>query len=252
MTSERRWLRCVSIGAFVALCSSSSGACEPVVPFIRVVGGPAILTGSAIALPIAIGLKSLLFAFLQKRLRYSVAVMFMIAGNILTTFIGVIVAAMIGSGAAWLFGIPIVWALCWLPSKRMVAVSSRQWVQHLSPGLLSFFMTGALVVSCVLFLVGQAAILADRLAFYWVIKFAAVYLALLVSILLSAFWEEWVVWRLSRLPQEQTFMVPVVRANLYVMLLIMLFGAAMMLPKRLKSPDFLVQSYRHIVASVSR
>ena len=251
MTASKTWLRTFCT-IFAALCACPAYACEPVVPFIRIVAGPAILMGSAIALPIAICLKALLFAAQQKRLSYWLAVLLMVAGNILTTVVGIIVATMIGSGAAWIVGVPLVWLLCWLPSKRAVDISSRTWIHNLGPGFVAFLMTGALVISCFLFMLGQGAILTNRLITYWLIKFVAVYLALLVSILLSAFWEEWVVWRLSRLPESETFTTPVLRANLYVLLLMMAVAAAMMLPKRLKSPDFLVRGVRSVIAAVAR
>jgi hypothetical protein len=215
--------------------------CEPIVPFMRVAAGPAFIMESAIVLPIAVGLKSLLFARLQRHLRYWTAVTFMVAGNLLTTVVGAVAAAMLGSAGLWLAGIPIVWALCWFPAKRAIAISDRRWLKAFSPGLLAAMMTGALVLSCILFLAGQGAILANRFGLYWTIKFAAVYLALLVSILLSAFWEEWVVWALARIPERQNFGAAALRANLYVLLLIMIFAAAIMVPKRLERPDLLVR-----------
>ena len=70
----------------------------------------------------------------------------------------------------------------------------------------------------------------------------AIFTALIVSIVLTAFWEEWVVWKLSRSPVEFTgFIQPVIRANLVVLLCVMLFAAGIALPQRLKSPNFLVK-----------
>jgi len=73
----------------------------------------------------------------------------------------------------------------------------------------------------------------------------AIYIALGASIALSATWEEWMIWLLTARPANTTYFRPVVRANIYVLLAIMLCGAIVMLPKRLKSPDFLTRSHAH-------
>jgi len=103
-------------------------------------------------------------------------------------------------------------------------------------------MAVALVASCFLF--GISSLFADsnHLAVYWIWKLAAVYTALIVSIVLTAFWEEWVVWKLSRCPIEFTgYVQPVIRANLVVLLCVMLFAVGVALPQRFKSPNFLVK-----------
>lgn len=242
----------LSVAGIALAAAPAVYACEPILPFMQVVGGPALLTHSWIVLGAAVLGKSLLFAVLEKRLPAAKAVLLMVAGNVLTTFVGLLAAAMIGSGGTWLFGLPIVWALCWLPCRRAVAVSSRRWISRMPASLLSFAMTAAFALSCFLFIAARGAIVADQLALYWTIKLIAIYLALLPSILLSAFWEEWVIWRSLRLPAEVTFTAPVLRANLYVLLVVMLFAAGVMLPKRLMSPDFLVRLGRPAGGLASR
>jgi hypothetical protein len=224
------------------LCALSTVACEPIIPFMQVVGGPAIVTGSAIALVIAVALKSLLFAMLQKRLSYVRAVLLMIGGNVITTFVGLIVAAMMGSAGLTLIGMPVVWVLCWMPSKRVAMTRNVGTIG------LATAMTFALLVSVFFFAAAQGVLLDNQLVLYWGLKLTAVYLALIVSILLSVFWEEWFVWRVSRLPEEETFFAPVLRANIYVLLIIMVYAAAVVVPRRLSSPDFLVRLVRAIVA----
>jgi len=104
-------------------------------------------------------------------------------------------------------------------------------------------MTTALIASCILFMAGQGAILTNRLALYWMIKLAAVYLALIASIGLTTVWEEWAIWRLTSSPENTSFFGSVLRSNLYVLVLVMAVAAALMLPKRLKSPDFLARRH---------
>ena len=55
-----------------------------------------------------------------------------------------------------------------------------------------------------------------------------------------AFWEEWVVWKCSSCPVDYAgFVCSVIRANLIVLLCVMAFAAAVALPQRLKSADFM-------------
>ncbi|MDB6032092.1 MAG: hypothetical protein JWM16_2430 [Verrucomicrobiales bacterium] len=99
----------------------------------------------------------------------------------------------------------------------------------------------ALCMNCILFEFARAAVESPSLWLYWVLKFAALYVALLVSIVLSAFWEEWVVWRFwSREESDGRFVQPVLRANLLVLLCIMTFAAAVKIPKRFQARHFIV------------
>jgi len=90
-------------------------------------------------------------------------------------------------------------------------------------------------------MIGQGAIRAHQLVLYWSIKLLAIFLALLPSVTLTVIWEEWVIWRLSPHREGKTFFVSVLRSNLYVLILVMAVPAALILPKRLKSPDFLAK-----------
>jgi hypothetical protein len=54
-------------------------------------------------------------------------------------------------------------------------------------------MTGAMLASCILFMVGQGVLETHHLALYWIIKLAAILVALLASITLTTVWEEWVI-----------------------------------------------------------
>ena len=223
-------------------------ACEPVIPFIQVVAPALALSGSIAALGAAVLLKSMLFALFEKRILFFRGALFMFLGNIVTSFIGLIAAAMIGSGGVWAIGVPIVFFLSWWPARRIVAAKPGSWFTRMSPGGIATLLTAALCVSCIFFSIGQAAILANRLALYWIIKLLAVYIALVASIALTATWEEWAIWRLAAKPENTAYFGAVIRANVYVLVFIMAFGAVIMLPRRLKSPDFLTK--RHPVRLV--
>jgi hypothetical protein len=112
-------------------------------------------------------------------------------------------------------------------------------------------MTIAFLTSCILFMAGQGALETRQLALYWVGKLTAVFLALFGSVTLTTVWEEWVIWRLSSRPDGTNFFAPVLRATLYVVLFVMAIAAAFIVPKRLKSPDFLARRHGHTVAQMS-
>jgi len=234
--------KCILAAALWFSFAVSSQACEPIIPFIKVVGGPGLLTRSWIILFLAVALKTLLFAVLQKHLSFIRASLLMFAGNVLTAFVGVLAAAMIGSGPIMLIGIFIVWGLSLIPARRLLTIVKHPCLGKFNAAGLAGSMSLALAASCLLF--GISARFADtnQLMVYWVWKIIAVYLALAVSIILTAFWEEWVVWKFSSCPADYSgYVQPVIRANLVVLMCIMLFAAAVTLPKRLKSPNFLVK-----------
>ena len=232
--------------------ASPALACEPVVPFMQVMVPALALTGSIFVLVAAVIVKSVLFAVFERRLPRLHAAWRMFLGNVLTSFVGLLVAVMIASGAGiWLVGVPLVCILCWLPSRRLVKVAPVAWLARTSPAGLAGMMTSALLASCILFMVGQGAIRSHQLTLYWIIKLIAIFLALLASVTLTTVWEEWVVWRLSSRPEGKGFFVSVLRTNLYVLVLVMVVPAALILPKRLESPDFLAKRPSATVAQRS-
>jgi hypothetical protein len=225
----------------LVLSSTTAQACEPIIPFMQVVAGPGFLTQSLLVLMFVVLVKSLAFAKWQKNIGPFRAFVFMVIGNVLTTVIGFVAAAMIGSGSIWIIGAPIVFALCYLPAKRLVAAVPHPKLAGSNPAAIAALMTAGLFVSCFLFGFAQYELIETSLTAYWIGKVIAVYVALIVSIALTAFWEEWVVWRLSRCrTNEAGFAQPVIRANLLVLLLVMLVSAGFMLPKRLHARGFLV------------
>src|SRR5208282_4527438 len=234
------------------IVASPALACEPVVPFMQVMVPALALSGSILVLAVAVVAKSALFAVFERRLPRLRAAWRMFLGNVLTSFVGLLVAVMIASGAGmWLVGVPLVCIVCWLPARRLVKVAPVAWLTRISPAGIAGMMTSALLASCILFMVGQGAIRSHQLTLYWIIKLIAIFLALLASVTLTTVWEEWVVWRLSSRPEGKGFFVSVLRTNLYVLVLVMVVPAVLILPKRLKSPDFLAKRPSTTVAQRS-
>jgi hypothetical protein len=180
----------------------------------------------------AVVVKSLLFAYLERRIPRLHAAWRMFLGNVLTSFVGILVAAMIGSGPVWLIGVPLVCGLCWLPSRRLVREAPLKVLSRFSPLGVAAVMTFALLASCVLFSVSRGAIAAHQLALYWAIKILAIFLALFASVTLTTIWEEWAIWRLSSRPEGTEYFTSVLRTNLYVLVLVLAVPAALILPKR--------------------
>jgi hypothetical protein len=231
----------------VAFTAKPTLACEPVVPFMQVMVPAIALSGSMLVLAAAVVLKSVLFAIFERRLPRVRAAWRMFLGNILTSLIGLLVAVMIASAPSfWLIGAPLVCALCWLPTRRLVEAAPLPWLAQRSPAALAGLMTGAMVVSCILFMAGRGALETHQHVFYWIIKLVAIFLALLASMTLTTVWEEWTIWRLSSYPEGTGFFASVLRTNLYVLLFVMAVPAVLILPKRLKSPDFIAKRHNTV------
>jgi hypothetical protein len=228
----------------IAFTAKPTLACEPVVPFMQVMVPTIALSGSMLVLAAAVVLKSVLFAFFERRLPRVLAAWRMFLGNVLTSFVGLLVAVMIASAPSfWLIGAPLVCALCWLPTRRLVKAAPLAWLARRSPATLAGVMTGAMVASCIMFMAGQGALETHQHAFYWIIKLVAIFLALVASMTLTTVWEEWAIWRLSSRPEGTGFFKSVLRTNLYVLLFVMAVPAVLILPKRLKSPDFIAKRH---------
>src|SRR2546429_522088 len=145
----------------------------------------------------------------------------------------------------------LVYILCLLPSRRLVKAAPLAWLARTSPAALAGIMTCALLASCILFMAGRGALETHELVLYWIINLAAIFLALFASMTLTTVWEEWVIWRLSSHPDGTGFFASVLRANLYVLLLVMLVPAVLILPKRLHSPDFLAQRHNRAASQTN-
>ncbi len=244
-----RWLLLVGASVLVA---SPAWACEPVVPFMQVMLPALALSGSLLVLAAAVLVKSLLFGFFERRLPFVSAAWRMFAGNVLTSVVGFLVAVMIASSAGiWVIGLPVVCLFCWLPARRLVKVAPLPWLKRMFPSAIAGMMTSALLASCILFVVGREAVEIHQLAFYWTVKVAAIFLALVASVTLTTIWEEWTIWRLSKRPKGTEFFTSVLRTNHYVLVLVLAVPAVMILPKRLKSPDFLARRHTTVVSQAA-
>jgi hypothetical protein len=208
------------------------------VPFVKAVGGPGFLAAAFVILGVVVLLKSATFARFQQKLTFTKALLWMLGANVATSIVGVVVTAMIDSGGAMFIGVPLVWALCLLPAQRLISAAPLTPLARFTAGPVAFGITLALVFSYLLLLISRTVHDSDTFLRYWLFKVPTVYVALLVGLVLTAFWEEWIVWRLSRSGEDDfSFVRPVIRANLIVLAAVMLISVGVIVPKRLRNPD---------------
>lgn len=231
------------LGAFL-LFSLPAHACEPIYPFMEAIGGPGLITKSWFVLGCAVALKAILFAGSQQRISFVRASGLMVLGNLFTTGIGVLAAAMLASGPILFVGVIMVWGFCVVPARRLIIAANHPWLRRLHPVGLGAIMALVLASSCILFGIAAGFQFSGQRTAYWILKLSAIYPALIMSMALTAFWEEWVVWKFSGLAADDlSYVQPVIRANLIVLLAVMAFAAAIAFPKRLKSPDFFARNH---------
>lgn len=232
-------MKVMAVAIFALSVCVAANACEPIIPMGMAAGGPAFLLRSLYALIAAVVLKCVLFGVFQRTLSFVFAFVLMFVGNLVSTVVGAFAGAMVATPIAILVLAPIVFFLSYFPARRLRYIFPRLTMSAWSVAAL---LVIALFVSLVLFVVAVG--FAENLNYvgFWIFKLLAMYAAVGVSIFISALWEEWTVWRLSARPaEERTFFTPVLRANLYTMLVVMAYGAILIWPQRMRSGDHLVK-----------
>ena len=232
---------CLFLILLCALAPPPVQACEPIWPLIQALGGPLALSRSFIVLGVAVLAKALLFAVMQSRLSWVRAFLYMVLANVLTTAIGILVSASFTSPQLLLASVPLVWWLARTPSRRLVATApAGSWLARRSSGGLAAFLAFAPILSLVFFALSASAQHSHSYVTYWAMKLGCIYLALLVSLVLTVFWEEWAVAREAGELGSHVFVKPVFRANAIVLACVAVYAAARVMPLRMQSPDFLI------------
>jgi hypothetical protein len=210
-------------------------ACEPILP-LAMLFGPWMLAlrWGLVALAVVVAIKCLAFALLQRgALSWGRAVAAMFVANVVSTIAGLLAGLTYVFPAVGLGGIVAVIVVSWLPARRL---------GELYPRLRRFSVAIAVVLyvaSTVLFVGAQVLALRSSMVAYWLTKYAYVVCALLISMVLTTFWEEWVIWRMSG-GRDSAFVTPVFRANAIALFVVMLAVAIAVLPERMRSSDFLL------------
>jgi hypothetical protein len=228
------------LASLVFFCGQGEArACEPILPLFKALAGANFVSSSLLGLAAAVLIKCVAFACYEKSLSWPKAFCFMLAGNIVTSLIGIVIAGF-AAAPALLISLPLLFMATFWAARQLLPRVAWPWIQKLSPEHLAGFVVLALFVSYLLF--GLATTQPDppRLA-YWIFKSGGLYAALLISMVITTFYEEWMVYVLARKPKEPpSFYTAVVRANLLTLFVIMGCTAAYMLPQRFASPFFTI------------
>jgi len=211
-------------------------ACEPIVPltmsFLPWTAAAARI-GFA-ALLIVVSIKCILFAVLQRGMPATRAIGAMFVANVVSTIAGLFAAFTFIAPAAGIAGIIATIAVSIHPVRRL-----KLHFPDRSGATITITIVLLYIGSIAFFALAQEMVMDDYLAVYWLTKYAYIVCALLISMVLTTFWEEYVVWRMSG-SDGHAFVAPVFRANAIALFLIMLAAALIVLPQRLRSPDFLI------------
>jgi len=245
MSPTRRSALGLTLG-IVVLAAPPAFGCEPILPLFQVVAGPYYLAGSAIALGLLVAIKAIAFASLERRLSWFRAATFMVLANVLSTIVGILVAISFAMPVLLPIWLPVIWFLSRPPARRLLVALGDRRPKRLGPGGVASLVVLLLVASLFLFGAGQGAAVRHELGLYWALKLAYVWCALAISIFLTTFWEEHVVFALASKhdPTATSYAVAAIRANLLVFLIAASAGAWMMLPERLRAPEHLVELAR--------
>lgn len=226
-------------------------ACEPILPLFQLLSGPtaagaSILRLSLLGLALAVAIKSALFAFLERRLTWRSAVLYMLLANVVSTIPGIFVAACVASVGGIVVALPVMILLAWFVGNRPTA--QTKWA-HLGAGTIALAFTGFFFVSVLIYGIALVALNNDNFASYWFFKFVFVTLVACTGIAISAVLEECVVARMSRKSLGKVyFYTSVFRANYITLGLILLVAALRILPQRLDAPHFIVSWLHNLSA----
>lgn len=250
-------------GCCVILLSAPVLACEPIVPMMILTAPPdamaSILTGkysglptlSFIVLGVVVVFKCILFAWFERGKMSSLkAFTLMFFGNIVSTIVGVITAVMAYSAPAAMFmGLGLAGLCSFPPSMRLSAYLKQEHKREISPITIAFMVPVTMFGSAILFFIAQGSTGGNHfnmgviaLISFWLWKFVAVLAGLSISMFLTTFWEEYVIFKAYRGSHRWHFVPSAARANLYTFLLAGAIGAFLALPQRFQSPNFLIGS----------
>ncbi len=216
-------------------------ACEPILPLTMLfMPWTNALRAGFLALALVVAVKCGAFAILQRgAMSASFAATAMFVANIVSTLAGFFAAMAFVAPSALGVGLLLALMISIFPARRL-----SDNIPRLSMVAVLVLMAVLYIGSVVLFMFAQKMALDGNLLAYWAIKYAYIVCALLISMTLTTFWEEYVVWRMAG-HEKHTFLTPVFRANAIALFLVMLVSAIAVLPQRLRSPDFLIALLFH-------
>jgi hypothetical protein len=208
-----------------------------------VLGGPGAITLSLVALLIAIVFKSLLYGYFQRESGFVLSFLHMFLANILTSLIGAAVAAIITAGPVpiiLLIGLSLTGYLSYGPVQRLSLLCTKF---SLSPLFLSLLIPLLLFISMIIWGASREMIgnvnNGNPFVSYWLVKITYVLIAITISLFLTAFWEDWAIYKISGHSSIQQ-LIAVFRADYITLFCAASYAAIIIIPKRLLYPGYLV------------
>jgi len=223
-------------------------ACTPIPQLMIIFVGPApwgaYALKSLLGLLFVVSIKSILFGYKEKSLKYLVAVLFMFIANIFSTLPGIVGVIITAIPIFWIFTIPLLYFLFKIPSKYISRhfENDKITANRVNVGMILFT-----IISIVFFFISQSFVEIDNIA-YWVLKIIFTTLGVSVGLAITIGFEEAVICWLEKQvnKEDKSFIQSVIWANVWSMFIAAGISAAVILPKRFESADFLISMIHFI------
>jgi len=215
----------------------NGAACEPVIPLVLVFSSSMFLLHSSLLMLGAVFIKSVSFSIFERRIFWSNGVLAIFVANIFSTVIGLILVLGGMSPEALIIVSPLIFIVSIVTAQRL-----KKSLPELFPGVTAELIAALIgvlfFITFIMFHFAQFIIeIRSAIFIYWLAKFILLFAAVLISIILTTLWEEWIVALIAG--KDRSYLEPVLKANLITMIAIMGYAAAMMLPQRINSRGFL-------------
>ena len=240
---------------FLFAFASCGRCCEPILPLYQLLSGSslagaALLTHSLLWLLAAVAIKCGAFVFLERKLAWHEAGLYMLVANVVSTIPGVLVGVTAASLGGIVVAVPLVGVLGWMVQRRVAWIAPESRVlRWLSGGKVALAFAAFFFVSVAIYAAADNAIGMHNFAAYWLLKFLFVTMVAMTGMLISAVLEECVIAWLSRAAHGNwSFYGPVLRANYVTLAVVLLVAALEILPRRWHAPHFIV-AWVHAVAA---
>lgn len=209
-------------------------ACEPVIPLALLFGFPIFSLFGVVFL------KAAIFAYLERSIPWYRSVIYILGANLVSSLIGVLLCFAVTVPILVIFFAPFVAVIAYRPASRFIRFNPWGTMKNLRPSLLAAFIGILYFGTFLLYFLAVSSLQSYQYLTYWLLKYAYVTLGVTVSLGLTTFWEEYTVVVLAR--KKETYMIPMLKANLIAIFLIMIVIAGFVLPERMKSKNFLIQN----------
>lgn len=223
----------------ILLSSQPASACEPIMVWV-VLAGPHWLSMSIAGLFAVIAAKCLAFTFLARDIDPIRRPGYMLLGNVVSSVVGFVVALPLAAPSLLiLFLAPILIAgISVAPTSRVREALGFTWVSN---SWAVYIVSLGILVTIVFYGLAMGALDANAVKSYWALKILYIAAAFGVSVFVTVLFEEWTIWKLADgSASGKNWLAPVLHANLFAFLIAGGIAASIMLPKRMRSPNFLV------------